>query len=454
MQLSSMLRPVSAIAGPEQVHFPTTDELQDRNLKEEQNRLSEVSEMISSMIYKDEEATKLWRVLNVLPNSGSGNEVYRELKTAEQLWGSGGKHGNVLMKGKKRLLPERLLRTIQSLQGNRYVMGGVLPEIHRAWISIDHVLYLWNYNDSSYQVHDFLNEQIIASVALVRPRPGVFLDPIDWLLVVTTPTDVSVLAVLFENPNGYDGQGTIPAKSKLVLQPTAVNVSTDNVMMMCVTGTPEGRIFMGGRDGCLYELVYAVESNWSGTSRKCRKVNHSASGSASRLGKHVVVEAMKFLGASLLADRVFGAPNGRVTDMCYDASRKLLWVLVENKTEGSRIEGFELSAQNNTGLSCFCSMSHDALKLMAGTDAQIRTLVRICPGQPLLVGQLDAGPHLIALSTTGTRLFLRRTQNPVTNELSLIHISEPTRLLSISYAVFCLKKKKKKRDHRGNSIRR
>eukprot|EP00658_Telonema_sp_P-2_P032465 TRINITY_DN24037_c0_g1_i2.p1 TRINITY_DN24037_c0_g1~~TRINITY_DN24037_c0_g1_i2.p1 ORF type:complete len:675 (-),score=108.19 TRINITY_DN24037_c0_g1_i2:48-2072(-) len=30
------------------------------------------------------------------------------------------------------------------------------------------------------------------------------------------------------------------------------------------------------------------------------------------------------------------------------------------------------------------------------------------------------------------------------NNLSLIHISEPTRLLSISYAVFCLKKKKKK----------
>ena len=28
-------------------------------------------------------------------------------------------------------------------------------------------------------------------------------------------------------------------------------------------------------------------------------------------------------------------------------------------------------------------------------------------------------------------------------ELSLIHISEPTRLLSISYAVFCLKKKTK-----------
>eukprot|EP00658_Telonema_sp_P-2_P007283 TRINITY_DN12713_c0_g1_i2.p1 TRINITY_DN12713_c0_g1~~TRINITY_DN12713_c0_g1_i2.p1 ORF type:complete len:129 (+),score=17.78 TRINITY_DN12713_c0_g1_i2:404-790(+) len=33
---------------------------------------------------------------------------------------------------------------------------------------------------------------------------------------------------------------------------------------------------------------------------------------------------------------------------------------------------------------------------------------------------------------------------PIGPELSLIHISEPTRLLSISYAVFCLKKKKRK----------
>src|SRR5674536_368779 len=34
--------------------------------------------------------------------------------------------------------------------------------------------------------------------------------------------------------------------------------------------------------------------------------------------------------------------------------------------------------------------------------------------------------------------------------LSLIHISEPTRLLSISYAVFCLKKKKPKGQKHQN----
>eukprot|EP00658_Telonema_sp_P-2_P028349 TRINITY_DN21734_c0_g1_i7.p2 TRINITY_DN21734_c0_g1~~TRINITY_DN21734_c0_g1_i7.p2 ORF type:complete len:173 (-),score=16.25 TRINITY_DN21734_c0_g1_i7:65-583(-) len=37
----------------------------------------------------------------------------------------------------------------------------------------------------------------------------------------------------------------------------------------------------------------------------------------------------------------------------------------------------------------------------------------------------------------------QRAPVPAPLDLSLIHISEPTRLLSISYAVFCLKKKKK-----------
>src|SRR5674536_349527 len=41
---------------------------------------------------------------------------------------------------------------------------------------------------------------------------------------------------------------------------------------------------------------------------------------------------------------------------------------------------------------------------------------------------------------------------PTVKSLSLIHISEPTRLLSISYAVFCLKKKKK--QHKKKTAKR
>src|SRR5678816_109363 len=48
------------------------------------------------------------------------------------------------------------------------------------------------------------------------------------------------------------------------------------------------------------------------------------------------------------------------------------------------------------------------------------------------LGDLNALDRLDAIASQFARV-----------DLSLIHISEPTRLLSISYAVFCLKKKKK-----------
>ena len=54
------------------------------------------------------------------------------------------------------------------------------------------------------------------------------------------------------------------------------------------------------------------------------------------------------------------------------------------------------------------------------------------------VGDLVEVPVLLALLVAAAMLPYVLT---VLTLLSLIHISEPTRLLSISYAVFCLKKK-------------
>src|SRR5660397_255617 len=56
----------------------------------------------------------------------------------------------------------------------------------------------------------------------------------------------------------------------------------------------------------------------------------------------------------------------------------------------------------------------------------------------------DPGPDFSARRSCPT-CRSRRSPQPFTPALSLIHISEPTRLRRISYAVFCLKKKKTKK---------
>ena len=35
---------------------------------------------------------------------------------------------------------------------------------------------------------------------------------------------------------------------------------SDNISMISITGTCTGRIFLTGRDGCLYELLYQVNT--------------------------------------------------------------------------------------------------------------------------------------------------------------------------------------------------
>ena len=64
--------------------------------------------------------------------------------------------------------------------------------------------------------------------------------------------------------------------AEMHLQPEPLfSLPTDNVGMLDIQGTPEGRVFLGGKDGCLYEVVYQAEDGWF--SRKCKKINHSTS---------------------------------------------------------------------------------------------------------------------------------------------------------------------------------
>lgn len=53
------------------------------------------------------------------------------------------------------------------------------------------------------------------------------------------------------------------------------SIPTDNTYMLAITSTDLGRIFLAGKDGCLYEIAYQAEAGWF--SQRCRKINHSKS---------------------------------------------------------------------------------------------------------------------------------------------------------------------------------
>lgn len=55
---------------------------------------------------------------------------------------------------------------------------------HRAWITIDNRLYLWDYSrPEECEVYDGLTE-IILSVSLSAPKPGIFLDTIKYVIAI------------------------------------------------------------------------------------------------------------------------------------------------------------------------------------------------------------------------------------------------------------------------------
>jgi nuclear pore complex protein Nup155 len=121
--------------------------------------------------------------------------------------------------------------------------------------------------------------EVITHVALVKPKPGVFIDDIQHLLVICTP--VSVLLLGIQQVPGTTSTGR--SKTDLKVYATGMSVPTE-VQMNSVAGTADGRIFLSGaQDGNLYELHYQEKEGWFG--KRVQLINHSVGGVQSLLPK-------------------------------------------------------------------------------------------------------------------------------------------------------------------------
>ncbi|KAJ1332254.1 hypothetical protein BSLG_008913 [Batrachochytrium salamandrivorans] len=178
---------------------------------------------------------------------------------------------NFLRKDSFLSLPEYIFQQYDTVQSRSFM--GIFPEINRVWISIDNRLYLWNYEDNGDNAINTFDdqEQIIISAALVKPIPGVFLDRIEYVLVVATPLEIILLGIAFSK-KGQDGS----PRGAMTIYRTDMSIASDGVNMTSIVGTDTGRIFMRGNNGQLYELEYESQDGW--LVRKIRKINRTSSG--------------------------------------------------------------------------------------------------------------------------------------------------------------------------------
>ncbi|GAA5951998.1 hypothetical protein JCM3765_005163 [Sporobolomyces pararoseus] len=294
------------------------------------------------------------------------------------------------------LLPDRLFEE-HDLTQSRCTMG-LLPEIERSWVTVDHRLLLWDWADgSSFSTFEELSD-VIVGVALVRPRPGVFVDSISHLLVLSTPSQVHLVGLGYAAPS-------LGAKKEVTFYLTGLSVPTDGISFTNIRGTSNGRIFLAsssepltpggiGGDGCLYELAYQSSEGWF--AKKCT-LHNLTSGS---IVKSVVPSFLRSLSAIPTQEWI--------VSLEIDTERGLLYTLLRNST----IEMYSLpSSAPGKGF------DGTPTKVAKSGDV-VRTANMLLPNNPMLknfrivemqvISVREGGNSkigLVAVTSTGVRLY-------------------------------------------------
>uniref|UniRef100_A0A3B4XD68 Nuclear pore complex protein Nup155 n=1 Tax=Seriola lalandi dorsalis TaxID=1841481 RepID=A0A3B4XD68_SERLL len=282
-------------------------------------------------------------------------------------------------------LPPELVEQFSHMQCN--CMMGVFPEICRAWLTIDNDIFMWNYEDGGDVAYfDGLIETILA-VGLVKPKQGILQPHIHYLLVLATSVDVVILGLSF--PKSQAGLNDSMSGGMQLLPDPLFSIPTDNTYILSITSTDLGRIFMAGKDGCLYEIAYQAEAGW--LSQRCRKINHSKS-------------SLSFLIPSVL--QFSFSEDDPIVQIAIDNSRNTLFT----RSEKGVLQVYDLGADGQ-GMSRVATMSQSSIVVAAGNIA--RTIDRSVFKPIVQISVIDRSEssdcHLLAVTHAGVRLYFSTT---------------------------------------------
>lgn len=308
-------------------------------------------------------------------------------------------------------LPPELVEQFSHMQCN--CMMGVFPEISRAWLTIDNDIFMWNYEDGGDVAYfDGLIETILA-VGLVKPKSGILQPHIQYLLVLATSVDVVILGLSFPKTHGGGLNDSMSGGMQLLPDPL-FSIPTDNIYILSITSTDLGRIFMAGKDGCLYEIAYQAEAGW--LTQRCRKINHSKS-------------ALSFLVPSVL--QFSFSEDDPIVQIAIDNSRNILFT----RSEKGVLQVYDLGVDGQ-GMSRVATMSQNAIVAAAGNIA--RTIDRSVFKPIVQISVIDRSEssdcHLLAVTHAGVRLYfttapfapaLQKHLPSRPSLLSLVHVRLP-----------------------------
>ncbi|CAN4113008.1 unnamed protein product [Withania somnifera] len=222
-------------------------------------------------------------------------------------------------------LPSALIERYNASSGEGTALCGIFPEIRRAWASVDSTLFLWRFDKWNDHCPEYSgDDQAICVVGLAKVKPGIFVEAIQYLLILATPVELILVGVCCS----ASSDGTDPY-AEVSLQPLPdYTIPSDGVTMTCISSTDRGRIFLAGRDGHIYELQYSTGSVWQ---KRCRKLCLTA-GLGSVISRWVVPNVFKF-----------GAVDP-IVEMVIDNERHILYA----RTEEMKIQMFSLG-ENGDG---------------------------------------------------------------------------------------------------------
>ncbi|KFZ55857.1 Nuclear pore complex protein Nup155, partial [Antrostomus carolinensis] len=187
------------------------------------------------------------------------------------------------------------------------------------------------------------------------------------------------------------------------------SLPTDNTYILAITSTDNGRIFLAGKDGCLYEVAYQAEAGWF--SQRCRKINHSKS-------------MLSFLIPSLL--QFTFSEDDPVVQIAVDNSRNIL----HTRSEKGVLQVYDLG-QDGQGMTRVTSLSQNAIVSAAGRIARTidRSVFKPIVQIAVIENSESIDCQLLAITHAGVRLYFSTSpfKHPTARPsmLTLVHIRLP-----------------------------